>query len=121
MNLMLFICSFSGEEIFSKSDFNSLVKYVNSFSLMSYDYSSVQKPGPNAPLYWIKRCVEYLIPDEFDPKRRKILIGLNFYGYIYTSEGGAAVIGRDYIKYIKKHEGEIKWDDTNQEHWMDFK
>ena len=44
-------------------------------------------PGPVAPLHWIKECVLSLVPDDQSPNRKKILVGLNFYGYDYTSSG----------------------------------
>ena len=30
--------------------------------------------------------------------RKKILMGLNFYGFDYTSQGGGHILGRDLIK-----------------------
>lgn len=41
------------------------------------------RPGPNAPLSWVRACVQVL-----DPKskwRSKILLGLNFYGMDYSA------------------------------------
>jgi len=64
--------------MFEASDLSALATDVDFFSLMTYDYSSLQRPGPNAPLPWVRECVESL-----DPKSRvrgKILLGLNFYG-----------------------------------------
>lgn len=45
--------------------------------------SSPGRPGPNAPLSWVRACVQVL-----DPKskwRSKILLGLNFYGMDYSA------------------------------------
>lgn len=36
-------------------DFAALAPAVDYFSLMTYDYSSLQRPGPNAPISWVKR------------------------------------------------------------------
>lgn len=44
------------------------------------------RPGPNAPLSWVRACVQVL-----DPKARwrsKILLGLNFYGSEYSASRG---------------------------------
>ena len=41
-------------------------------------------PGPVAPFPWVKRCVESLVPNP-SSQRQKILIGLNFYGYEYST------------------------------------
>jgi len=59
---------------------------------MTYDFSvGSGKAGPNAPLSWMRACVENLDPDE--EHRKKILLGLNFYGYMYSAQGGAPVLG----------------------------
>ena len=42
-----------------------LADHVDYFSLMTYDYSNVQRPGPNSPALWMEACVESL-----DPQRR---------------------------------------------------
>lgn len=45
--------------------------------------SLLGRPGPNAPLSWVRACVQVL-----DPKSRwrsKILLGLNFYGMDYSA------------------------------------
>ena len=47
-------------------------------------------------MFTIFRCVELLDPDRLN--RKKILMGLNFYGFDYTSQGGGHVLGRDLIK-----------------------
>lgn len=51
------------------------------------------RPGPNAPLSWVRACVQVL-----DPKakwRSKILLGLNFYGTDYSTSRDAreSVVG----------------------------
>lgn len=43
-------------------------------------------PGPNSPMEWVEECVLSLAP-ELSPQRQKILLGLNFYGYDFTSSG----------------------------------
>lgn len=45
------------------------------------------RPGPNAPLSWVRACIQVL-----DPKskwRSKILLGLNFYGMDYATSKDA--------------------------------
>jgi len=51
------------------------------------------RPGPNSPIDWIRACVEHLVPDAASPNRRKILLGLNFYGNDYVFGGGGPIIG----------------------------
>ena len=72
---------------------------VDGFSLMTYDYSNMYRPGPNAPFPWLKACLHLLIKkkredsmhgnnlDEDDPAF-KILMGLNFYGNDFLNPQG---------------------------------
>ena len=41
-------------------------------------------PAPVAPLSWVRDCVESLAPEK-SANRQKILLGLNFYGYDYST------------------------------------
>jgi chitinase domain-containing protein 1 len=41
--------------MFVGEDFRQLVDEVDYFSLMTYDYSSPARPGPNSPIQWIRR------------------------------------------------------------------
>jgi len=50
------------------------------------------RPGPNSPVEWIKQCVEVLVPEKSSSKRKKILLGLNFYGNDYNADGGGGPI-----------------------------
>ena len=68
--------------IFVKDDIELLAPYVNGFSVMTYDYSNIQRPGPNSPLKWVKECVNALVPNPNSPLRKKLMIGLNFYGSV---------------------------------------
>uniref|UniRef100_A0ACB8G2X6 Chitinase domain-containing protein 1 n=1 Tax=Sphaerodactylus townsendi TaxID=933632 RepID=A0ACB8G2X6_9SAUR len=79
--------------MFTKKEFDQLAPIVDSFSLMTYDYSTPQRPGPNAPLPWMRACVQMLDPES--KWRSKILLGLNFYGMDYSALGasGEPVIG----------------------------
>lgn len=104
--------------IFTKDDFDMLSAVVDGFSLMTYDYSNSQRPGPNSPISWVKQCVEALVPDP-GPERSKVLLGLNFYGYDYSPHSGEAVIGSKYIELLKKHK--LKWDPDAKEHYFEYK
>ena len=111
-------------ELFTKRNFDALAPHVRYFSLMTYDYSSVQRPGPNAPIDWIKKCIEYLVPDRKDIKRSQILMGLNFYGYHYTPTGGGPIVGSQYLKFIEElnaTKGKFKYDDQSGEHFFELK
>jgi len=88
---------------------------------MTYDYSSIQRPGPNSPLNWARQCVELLVPKKNDPKRSQILLGINFYGYNYTPDGGRAIIASEYLDILKSFKGKIHWDNSSKEHFFESK
>ncbi|XP_041982179.1 chitinase domain-containing protein 1 [Aricia agestis] len=104
LSLILVYPPFRGypsDEFFIQA-FNEIYPYVEAVSVMTYDFSNPQKPGPNAPLYWMRLCLEKLIDNEENPtKRSKILLGLNFYGNSYTANGGGAIVGTEYIELLK--------------------
>ena len=58
---------------------------LNGFFSYTYVYVG-HSPGPTAPIDWMERCVLGLSP-ELSVLRQKILLGLNFYGYDFTSSG----------------------------------
>ncbi|XP_068617773.1 chitinase domain-containing protein 1 [Battus philenor] len=92
---------YPSDEFFVQA-FNEIYPYVEAVSVMTYDYSNPQKPGPNAPLQWMRLCVEKLLNnDDSAEKRSKILLGLNFYGNSYTANGGGPIVGTEYIELIK--------------------
>ncbi|XP_069397077.1 chitinase domain-containing protein 1 isoform X2 [Delphinus delphis] len=77
--------------------------------------------GPNAPLSWVRACVQVL-----DPKskwRSKILLGLNFYGMDYSASKDTRepVIGARYIQTLKDHRPQMVWDSQAAEHFFEYK
>nr|CAD7440126.1 unnamed protein product [Timema bartmani] len=108
-------------EIFGRNHFDQLADVVEAFSLMTYDFSSPQRPGPNSPLQWAQNCVIKLVPFSEDPRRAKILLGMNFYGYDYTLNGGGPVINHQYISLLKDLDETLKYDDTSEEHYFELK
>jgi len=104
-----------------EEDLDRMSDSVDYFSLMTYDYSSPQRPGPNSPIDWVRKCVETLDPHSYH--RSQILLGLNFYGYDYTSEGGNPVLGHEFIKLLKEgaSNAKFKWDSAAQEHFVEVK
>ena len=43
--------------------------------------------GPTSPIGWIRENILQIIPDHSE-KRKKILLGLNFYGYDFGGANG---------------------------------
>uniref|UniRef100_A0A0P4Y7A4 Chitinase domain-containing protein 1 n=1 Tax=Daphnia magna TaxID=35525 RepID=A0A0P4Y7A4_9CRUS len=106
--------------MFRHEDFSRLVDSVDYFSLMTYDYSSSQRPGPNSPIQWVKKCVEILDPES--KHRNQILLGLNFYGNDYSINGGGPIVGSQYIDILKNHtSAKFQWDDKSEEHFFEYK
>lgn len=112
-----------GPDLFNENHFEQLWHEVTAFSLMTYDFSSYQRPGANAPLYWMRRVVEHISnkPDKLAEKRAKILLGLNFYGYDFTPEGGSAVTGENYLGLLKHVKGRLKFDEKDNENYFEVR
>ncbi|KAL1198103.1 hypothetical protein V5N11_001190 [Cardamine amara subsp. amara] len=110
---------------FGPEDLQFLKDSVDGFSLMTYDFSNPQNPGPNAPLKWIDFTLKLLLgsSNNIDSNlARKVLLGINFYGNDFAISGdsggggGGAITGRDYLALLQKHKPTINWDKESGEH-----
>eukprot|EP00033_Pygsuia_biforma_P004332 GCRY01004748.1.p1 GENE.GCRY01004748.1~~GCRY01004748.1.p1 ORF type:complete len:389 (+),score=59.92 GCRY01004748.1:64-1230(+) len=102
---------------FHVDDLLEVGHYVTAFSVMSYDFSMLQQPGPNSPFWWLEENIRMLtILPQAHALRHKLLFGLNFYGYDFSPRGREALIGPNYIALLKKHKPKIEWDPVAQEH-----
>ncbi|KAB7504904.1 Chitinase domain-containing protein 1 [Armadillidium nasatum] len=106
--------------IFRAPEFKKLVDFVDAFSLMTYDYSSLQNPGPNSPIKWIKSCVEHFVPDQSSLQRRKILVGLNLYGLDHSVTGGSHIIGKQYLETVENYKPKYIYDEESAEHFFEY-
>ncbi|EDW11164.1 chitinase domain-containing protein 1 [Drosophila mojavensis] len=110
--------------LFGEKHMDKLYKYIYAFSLMTYDYSTVQRPGANAPLYWVRSAVEHIVPDgcqDMEVKRAKILLGLNMYGNDYTPDGGGPITYGPYLdllRHVKKH---LTHDERDMENFFEIR
>ncbi|PZC78858.1 chitinase domain-containing protein 1 [Helicoverpa armigera] len=114
---------YPADEFFIQA-FNDIYPYVEAVSVMTYDFSTPQKPGPNAPLYWVRLCIEKLIDNDENPsKRSKILIGLNFYGNSYTANGGGPIVGTEYIELLKnaKSNQALSYNNNTAENYVEIR
>ncbi|XP_053697930.1 chitinase domain-containing protein 1 [Sabethes cyaneus] len=111
-------------DLFSRKHFETLVPIVTAFSLMTYDFSSVQRPGANAPLYWVKNAVMHICPDsasDLERKRAKILLGLNLYGSDFTPNGGQPIVSHEYLALLKHLKGHLTFDEHDVENFFEVK
>ncbi|KAI8800521.1 chitinase domain-containing protein 1 [Cladochytrium replicatum] len=95
----------------------ALEPLVDFFSLMTYDYSRPDDPGPNAPINWIEDNVDQLAQALPKDQRGMVLTGLNMYGVDYASGGRMEhVIGKSFLELLAKHTPRFEWDDETAEH-----
>uniref|UniRef100_A0A1A9X0P7 Chitinase domain-containing protein 1 n=1 Tax=Glossina brevipalpis TaxID=37001 RepID=A0A1A9X0P7_9MUSC len=109
---------------FSEKELDELYSYVYAFSLMTYDYSSVHRPGANAPLYWIKQTIENLVPTNsrnFNEKRQKILLGINMYGNDYTPDGGGPIVAHQYLDLLRHVKKRLSYDEHDEENFFEIR
>ncbi|KAL8554143.1 hypothetical protein ACS0TY_002386 [Phlomoides rotata] len=107
---------------FGSGDLRKLRDYVDGFSLMTYDFSGPQSPGPNAPLKWIHSILQLLLDastGDHQKLGKKIFIGINFYGNDFVvSGGGGPIIGREYLSLLEQHKPELQWEKNSAEHFF---
>jgi len=108
----------AGKGMIDHDDIRQMYAYVDYFSVMTYDYSNPERPGANSPIKWVEKCVKSLSSSKGE--RGKFLIGLNFYGYQYSSTGGHPVFGKDYMDLLADANG-IQWSEDVEEHYFEVK
>ncbi|KAJ4797495.1 Chitinase domain-containing protein 1 [Rhynchospora pubera] len=127
LQLILVISPVRSEKLsgydFGPEDLKQLADSVDGFSLMTYDFSSPQKPGPNAPLEWIKYSLGVLLGDKGAEHAHMIFLGINFYGndfVIAEGFGGGPIIGREFISLLEKHKPALLWEKRSSEHYFSY-
>jgi len=121
---------------FQAIDFQAVYQHVDKFSLMTYDYSSQQSPGPSAPLDWMAISVKSLLGSLINQPAvtKKILLGLNFYGMDFSSAGAKPLLGRDYVQLLRildmsaaslptppVESPHLTWDPASHEHFVGYR
>lgn len=110
--------------LFTPQNFEYLYNYVSGFTIMTYDYSNAQRPGPNAPIKWVRDSIEYICPRtlrNYKEMRKKLLLGLNFYGNDFTPEGGGPIVGHEYLRLLKFVNGRLQLDENDAENFFEVK
>lgn len=111
-------------DFFSKNHFEALYPLITAFSLVTYDYSNIERPGANSPLKWIQDTVEHICPkslQNYRVKRQKLLIGLNLYGMDYTLSGGGPITGKQFLDLLKLYKGSLNHAEEDEENYFEFK
>jgi spore germination protein len=107
-------------------DWPALGQSVDRLRIMTYDYHwrGSTRPGPVAPIYWVRQVAEYA-KTVVDPA--KVVIGVPFYGYNWPVGGGSAVAQTwDMINDLRKAyslDVNLKESDENgpvQENWISY-
>lgn len=83
------------EHDFGPQDLRSLSDDVDGYSLMTYDFSGPQNPGPNAPLRWVRSTLQILLGTRSGGALNlasKIFVGINFYGNDFIISEGIYVL-----------------------------
>ncbi|XP_037806542.1 chitinase domain-containing protein 1 [Lucilia sericata] len=110
--------------MFNDYHMDKLYQHVYAFSLMTYDYSTVQRPGANSPLHWIKQSIEHIAPDNTNDvmeKRKKILMGLNMYGNDYTPDGGGPIVAGQYLDLLRNLKKRLTYDENDVENFFEIR
>jgi len=111
---------------FTSQNLHQFSRYVDRFSLMTYDYSlDATNVSPNAPMEWISAVIMNLL-GKHKEHSKKLLVGLNFYGYMYrgvngdgVSKGRNAILSQDFLRFLKQcNIKELKWDEIAKEHYF---
>uniref|UniRef100_A0A0D9YBS9 Chitinase domain-containing protein 1 n=1 Tax=Oryza glumipatula TaxID=40148 RepID=A0A0D9YBS9_9ORYZ len=109
---------------FRPEDLLQLADSVDGFSLMTYDFSGPQNPGPSAPLSWIQYSLKTLLAAKGSASHghsHMIFLGINFYGndfLLSKGDGGNAITGRDFIYLLDKYKPSLQWDEKSSEHFF---
>lgn len=106
--------------VFTRADMTMLGNSIDGLSVMTYDFSGPNHPGPNAPAPWIDSTLASLRRmSEDSDAAPEVLLGLNFYGNDYTlPQGGGAIVGHQCVALLEKYKPSITWDKKSEEHYF---
>lgn len=102
----------------NSEDIADLQHFVDYFSLMTYDYG-VQSRGPNSPLSWFESSHSKLTKEP--EVMRKILGGVNMYGYDVSSNDARPVVSGDILQLLKTKKPKIVWSKESTEHYFQYR
>lgn len=99
MTLSAAVFARTGEEKWATAyNYKAIGEAVDLVVVMAYDYSYLgSKPGPVAPLWWVKKVAGYM---QGQMASDKILMGMATYGYDWGSDGDARTITAPKLQQI---------------------
>ncbi|KAI8393935.1 glycoside hydrolase superfamily [Radiomyces spectabilis] len=114
------------KKVLNAQSFAFMAKYIDYFSLMTYDYSTSRiDGGPAAPVDWIIDNIEYLTTDE---NRHQLLMGMPMYAVSYAPYHYPEPLGMETVlrklQEQRQHNAEnqmpVIWDPVSEEHWFKY-
>ncbi|XP_021313412.1 chitinase domain-containing protein 1 isoform X2 [Sorghum bicolor] len=89
---------------FGPEDLVHLADTLDGFSLMTYDFSGPQNPGPSAPLKWVHDSLAALLSakgsSHSSSHSQMIFLGINFYGNDFLLSRVVVVLSLEEILFI---------------------
>jgi chitinase domain-containing protein 1 len=111
------------ESLFNGNDFADLLNDVDFFSMMTYDFSNAERPGPSSPLEWFVGSHAAILTADQKAKglASKLLGGVNLYANDFAPEnGGGPIIADGVLALLKSKKPKIVWDEKSKEHRFDY-
>ena len=72
----------------------------------------------------MKTAIENIVPaktNNYKLKRKKILMGLNMYGYDYTPDGGVPIVGKTFLDLVKHVKKRLIYDEHDVENFFEIR
>ena len=96
-------------------EYNELDEFVDYFNVMVYDYIQEDK---HAPLDWAINTLKAFSSNSYI-QPGKIILGIPFYGYIFSEKAPGPIVGPDYIKFLSQKQVPLfKWNPGQEEHTL---
>jgi chitinase domain-containing protein 1 len=73
------------------------------------------RPGGVAPLHWVENNLNYVLQSTQGEHASKVLVGINFYGYLYKPTATPALV-YEFVKLLKNPQLSLEWDTNAKEH-----
>ncbi|CAI4228611.1 unnamed protein product [Auanema sp. JU1783] len=103
--------------MFTASHLYQLGPRVDYIQMMTYDFPS-SNPSGVAPYEWIEKSIQTVL-DGSQLLAKKLMIGINYYGYEYPKGGGQHSVKYDkYLELLKSPDTTLDFDIDSLEHML---